>query len=138
MKAMFGLQDLEYDDDAAHAIFHPMGYWQNTRSLTYGTVYEMCDAIRDDTAEESIHIPEGLGLTKALPNYARWYREKWLPGSKFPGAGAAICEIQTDMNAQQDVTNSDTTTGMAKGTCNASTATTHQWRHITISRWQTP
>ncbi|RYP74111.1 hypothetical protein DL771_003169 [Monosporascus sp. 5C6A] len=54
LKRLFGLQNVRHGDDAAAAISAPVWAWQVSK--------------------------HGVGLKKALPNYAKWYTTSYLPG----------------------------------------------------------
>ncbi|KAI0106598.1 peptidase S28 [Hypoxylon sp. NC0597] len=85
LKQLFGLQDLEHVDDVAAAISAPLFAWQDIDPLSgYSQFYQMCDAI-EGFFPNSIAPPHsasscGVGLKKALPNYAKWYKNTYLPG----------------------------------------------------------
>lgn len=88
LKQQFQLQDLEHDDDAAVAISSPIWEWQNIQFYSgYSQFYQMCDAIEgvdgNSSGNYSIeYSDQGVGLTKALPNFAAWFTTNYLPGSK--------------------------------------------------------
>lgn len=42
----------------------------------------MCDAVEGATGNFSAPSADGVGLTKALDNYAKWWSSEYLPGSK--------------------------------------------------------
>ncbi|KAI1394425.1 endoprotease endo-Pro [Hypoxylon trugodes] len=84
LKQLFGLQDIAHLDDAASAISSPIWAWQGIQqSSGYSTFYQMCDAI-EGFSPNSTTIPSnstsGVGLEKALPNFAKWYKAEYLPG----------------------------------------------------------
>lgn len=88
LKQLFGLQDLAHLDDAAVAISSPIWAWQNIQQTSgYSTFFKMCDAIEGVLHNSTIPtIPinttssSGVGLKKALPNFAGWFKAKYLPG----------------------------------------------------------
>ncbi|KAI1204686.1 endoprotease endo-Pro [Annulohypoxylon truncatum] len=88
LKHLFGLQDLSHNDDVGAAISSPIGNWQGLDfSSGYSPFYQMCDAIEgffpnstNSTRPSNSTSSCGVGLRKALPNYARWFKSKFLPG----------------------------------------------------------
>ncbi|KAI9166362.1 putative extracellular serine carboxypeptidase [Paramyrothecium foliicola] len=85
LKEQFGVAALEYDDDAAQSISSPIWAWQSIQfNSGYSQFYQMCDAIQGFTANTTNNptssSPRGVGLKKALPNYAEWFRSSYLPG----------------------------------------------------------
>ncbi|KAM7186467.1 serine carboxypeptidase S28 [Rhypophila sp. PSN 637] len=98
LKESFGLGDLAYDDDFAAALSSPLGMWQ-TISFTsnYSRFFQMCDTIEGvravDFQNDGNNVAvngtgkwnhtisaHGVGLEKALPNFAAWYKYEFLPG----------------------------------------------------------
>ncbi|RYP51476.1 hypothetical protein DL768_003206 [Monosporascus sp. mg162] len=82
LKRLFGLQGVRHGDDAAAAISAPIWAWQSIQLYSgYSTFYQMCDAIEgvspNTTLAES--SKDGVGLKKALPNYAKGYTTSYLP-----------------------------------------------------------
>ncbi|KAH8911725.1 serine carboxypeptidase S28 [Coniochaeta sp. PMI_546] len=91
LKALFRLEDLSHDDDFTAAIGWPLGEWQGTQLFSnYSTFFQMCDTM------EGVRLPSangtnrrapnatvpgvgGIGVEKALPNYAAWFRTEFLP-----------------------------------------------------------
>jgi hypothetical protein len=85
LKTMFGVEALEHDDDAAQAISSPIWAWQSIQfNSGYSQFYQMCDAIQgfkvNATTAASSSSPKGVGLKKALPNYADWLKTSYIPG----------------------------------------------------------
>ncbi|KAI0179393.1 peptidase S28 [Hypoxylon sp. FL1284] len=85
LKQLFGLQDLAHLDDAAAAISSPIWAWQSIQLTSgYSTFYQMCDAIEgvlpNSTIPSNTTSPRGVGLKKALPNFAKWFKAQYLPG----------------------------------------------------------
>ncbi|KAI1767147.1 peptidase S28 [Hypoxylon sp. FL1150] len=85
LKQLFGLQDLAHVDDAATAISSPIWAWQSIQFTSgYSTFYQMCDAIEgvspNSTMPSNGTSSRGVGLKKALPNFAKWFKSKYLPG----------------------------------------------------------
>ncbi|KAF5487287.1 putative extracellular serine carboxypeptidase [Colletotrichum siamense] len=82
LKEKFGLQDLAHKDDFASALVGPLGYWQSIQLYSgYSTFYAMCDAVEGATGNFSAPSANGVGLTKALDNYAKWWSSEYLPGT---------------------------------------------------------
>ncbi|KAH6652526.1 serine carboxypeptidase S28 [Truncatella angustata] len=85
LKAMFLLEDVAHDDDAAVAISSPIWAWQSIQFYSgYSSFYQMCDAIEgvipNNTGNYTNYSARGVGLNKALPNFAAWYRTEYIPG----------------------------------------------------------
>ncbi|XDG03846.1 hypothetical protein ABKA04_003461 [Annulohypoxylon sp. FPYF3050] len=91
LKQLFGLQDLSHNDDVGAAISNPISVWQGMDFFSgYSQFYQMCDAIEGffPNSTNSTHLTKpsnsssscGVGLRKALPNYAKWYKSQYLPG----------------------------------------------------------
>ena len=54
----------------------------------YSVFYQMCDAIEGAAVNETSSNTEGdagqgVGLKKALPNYAKWFTAHYLPDCKW-------------------------------------------------------
>ncbi|KAF2654875.1 hypothetical protein K491DRAFT_693417 [Lophiostoma macrostomum CBS 122681] len=88
LKAKFLLDDLE-DADFAAAIENGPWTWQSgqfysTTTLGYTPYYRFCDYIENQfpnaTNNTAVPGPSGVGLTKALNGYAKWFTELELPG----------------------------------------------------------
>ncbi|KAI1778508.1 endoprotease endo-Pro [Hypoxylon cercidicola] len=85
LKQLFGLQDLAHVDDAAAAISSPIWAWQSIQFTSgYSVFYQMCDAIEgifpNSTTPSNTTSSCGVGLKKALPNFAKWFKAEYLPG----------------------------------------------------------
>ncbi|KAI1466238.1 peptidase S28 [Daldinia caldariorum] len=81
LKQLFGLQDLAHLDDVAAAISSPIWAWQSIQFTSgYSQFYQMCDAIENSTVPLNSSSPRGVGLEIALPNFAKWFTEQYLPG----------------------------------------------------------
>ncbi|KAI1808820.1 peptidase S28 [Daldinia bambusicola] len=81
LKQLFGLQDLAHLDDVAGAISSPIWAWQSIQFTSgYSQFYQMCDAIENSTVSLNSSSPHGVGLEIALPNFAKWFTEHYLPG----------------------------------------------------------
>ncbi|KXX79502.1 putative serine protease EDA2 [Madurella mycetomatis] len=89
LKTMFGLEQLEHDDDFASyvALLPP------ELSQTFSTFFEMCDTI-EGTRPVEIEVPDAsttapnvifdsaaADVEKALANYASWYKNEYLVGT---------------------------------------------------------
>jgi len=64
----------------------PLGAWQGMQLYSgYSSFYKMCDAI-EGTKLGDTEIPneDGIGLPRALDNFAKWWSDEYFPGSKFP------------------------------------------------------
>jgi hypothetical protein len=101
LKDMFGLGALEHDDDAAQSISSTIWLWQSIQfNSGYSQFYQMCDAIeganKGNSTKFALESPKGVGLTKALPNYAKWFKTSYLPG---------YCEDSYDYSDWQGVDN---------------------------------
>ncbi|ETS84162.1 hypothetical protein PFICI_02187 [Pestalotiopsis fici W106-1] len=83
LKQQFLLEDLEHDDDAAIAISSPIWAWQSIQFYSgYSQFYQMCDAIEGASGNHSTgnYSDAGVGLAKALPNFADWFTVNYIPG----------------------------------------------------------
>ncbi|KAI2625035.1 peptidase S28 [Hypoxylon sp. NC1633] len=85
LKQRFGLQDLAHLDDVAAAISSPIWAWQSIQFYSgYSVFYQMCDAIEGATSNTTVSLnstsSSGVGLEGALPNFAKWFTAKYLPG----------------------------------------------------------
>lgn len=80
LKEKFALQDLKHDDDAGVAISSAIWAWQSIQQYSgYSQFFQMCDAIEGKGGN---YTERGVGLEKALPNYAAWFTSEYLPGCK--------------------------------------------------------
>ncbi|KAF7531733.1 hypothetical protein G7054_g8596 [Neopestalotiopsis clavispora] len=81
LKEMFAVQDLDHDDDAAGAITSPASVWQDIQFTSQDSqFYEMCDAIEGVVpGQPKVYSDAGVGLHAALPNFANWFKSKYLP-----------------------------------------------------------
>ncbi|KEY70524.1 hypothetical protein S7711_02687 [Stachybotrys chartarum IBT 7711] len=82
LKESFGVEELEHDDDAAQSISSPIWAWQSIQlNSGYSQFYQMCDAIEGvNLTSSSSYSARGVGLNKALPNYAAWFKSSYIPG----------------------------------------------------------
>lgn len=85
LKTQFGIEELEYDDDAAGALSSPLAKWQTLQFYSgYSLLFRMCDTIQGYGPNATVGATgppteNGVGLQKALPNYASWYTKDYLP-----------------------------------------------------------
>lgn len=81
LKEMFAVEELDHDDDAASAITSPIFSWQEiTFSSNTSQFYQMCDAIQGAVPGQAKNFSDqGVGLTQALPNFASWFKSKYIP-----------------------------------------------------------
>ena len=86
LKTMFRLQDLEHNDDFAQALENGPWLWQSNQFYTnYSGFYKFCDFVENVAAagnftNSTVPGAEGVGLTKALDGYAKWFTSTLLPG----------------------------------------------------------
>ncbi|OTB00961.1 hypothetical protein M426DRAFT_266744 [Hypoxylon sp. CI-4A] len=82
LKELFGLQDLAHLDDAASTISSPIWSWQGIQFVSgYSSFFQMCDAIEGVTSNSTTwsNSTNGIGVKKALPNFAKWFKSQYLP-----------------------------------------------------------
>ncbi|KAK1756745.1 hypothetical protein QBC47DRAFT_377545 [Echria macrotheca] len=102
LKDMFGLADVEHDDDFAIGVGTMAALWQGISPATnYSDFFQMCDSIEgarpvviwgmnatnttvgpyhNVTKPPNTTVPAtGIGLEKALPNFASWFKNEYLP-----------------------------------------------------------
>ncbi|KAK3326997.1 serine carboxypeptidase S28 [Cercophora scortea] len=97
LKTMFGLEELSHVDDVAAAIGTTLGAWQGIQVFSnYSMFFQMCDTIEGvrpidkpatntttnatSTPAQTTPVPAaGVGLEKALRNFAGWFKRKFLP-----------------------------------------------------------
>lgn len=85
LKQMFGLESLEHNDDFMGVLENGPWLWQSNSFYTnYSGFYQFCDAIEGVAAGAAV-TPDanGVGLAKALPNYANWVNTTVIPGCKY-------------------------------------------------------
>jgi len=82
LKTMFGLQGIEHSVDFADVLASGPYNWQENEMYTgYSGFYQWCDAIEGVEAGAAVTPgPKGVGLEKALANYALWVNATLLPG----------------------------------------------------------
>ncbi|OTA06942.1 alpha/beta hydrolase [Trichoderma parareesei] len=84
LKASFNLGDVEHDDDFAAALVSGLYTWQSVLfSDGYSATNRMCDYVENQWPGSTAPAPgkNGVGLTKALAGYAKWFTTLSLPGS---------------------------------------------------------
>ncbi|KAK3326755.1 serine carboxypeptidase S28 [Apodospora peruviana] len=95
LKDMFGLGEVVHDDDFAGALVFPLGSWQGIQLYSnYSQFFQMCDTIEGvravDINNNGTNKPvdnstlytvpgKGVGLEKALVNFASWFKHELLP-----------------------------------------------------------
>jgi hypothetical protein len=88
LKAKFGLEDLEYNDDFAAALATPPRLFADVQFFDDAGAFDFCDAIEygefingSSNWPGSTPVPgaEGVGLEKALAGYANFFNTNWLP-----------------------------------------------------------
>ncbi|KAI0153177.1 endoprotease endo-Pro [Xylariaceae sp. FL1272] len=88
LKKMFGLEDLSHKDDIASAISSPIWLWQGIQFTSgYSQFYQMCDAIQGVMQNTTQFPIDGVGLKRALPNFAKWFKSNYLPNYCFDSYG---------------------------------------------------
>lgn len=83
LKAMFGLESVEHNDDFMAALEWAPWLWQGNQFYTDTGFWTWCDYIEDSvnqTDPSKIPGEEGVGLEKALAGYAKWGKEYYFPG----------------------------------------------------------
>lgn len=78
LKAMFGLEDVEHDDDFMAALEWAPWLWQGNQFYANTGFFTWCDFVENAVNEtDPAKIPgeEGVGLEKALKGYAKWGKE---------------------------------------------------------------
>nr|XP_036589823.1 serine carboxypeptidase S28 [Colletotrichum truncatum]KAF6801828.1 serine carboxypeptidase S28 [Colletotrichum truncatum] len=86
LKKKFGMQDLSHNDDFASALVGPLGLWQSIQlDSGYSDFFVMCDAVEGFTGNFTRNATrpgaDGVGLPKALDNFAKWWTSSYLPGA---------------------------------------------------------
>lgn len=88
LKAKFGLEGLEHNDDFMAVLEYGPWEWQSNQFYSgYSSFYQFCDTVENvgplyNTSSASIPGAEGVGLEKALNGYATWIKEEIVPGCK--------------------------------------------------------
>ena len=82
LKAMFGLETVEHNDDFAAALEWGPWLWQGNQFYTDTGFFDWCDFIENSVNEtDSSKLPdtEGVGLDQALAGYAKWGKDEYFP-----------------------------------------------------------
>src|SRR5947207_10693016 len=82
LKTMFGLQEVEHDDDFASVLQNGPWAWQsNSFTSQYSQFFQFCDAVEGVTPGQA-NVPDenGVGLQTALAGYAQWTNNSLIPG----------------------------------------------------------
>lgn len=80
LKSMFGLGDVQHNDDFGAAIENGPFLWQGNQFYANSGFFAMCDAVENvGSGSSSIPGAGGVGLTKALAGYAHWFNSTFLP-----------------------------------------------------------
>ncbi|RFU34920.1 hypothetical protein B7463_g1407, partial [Scytalidium lignicola] len=82
LKALFGLQDLQHNDDFAYALaFGPYMWQDNSFTSGYSIFFQFCDAVEGVEAGAAVVPgPEGIGAEKAIQSYGAWLNSTLIPG----------------------------------------------------------
>ncbi|KAL7794264.1 peptidase S28 [Trichoderma ceciliae] len=84
LKNLFGLGNLEHNEDFAAALNNGLYTWQNVLfSDGFSATDQMCDYVENQWPGSTNPIPGpgGVGLTNALAGYVKWFNTISLPGS---------------------------------------------------------
>ena len=82
LKAMFGLEAVEHNDDFMAALEWAPWLWQGNQFYYNSGFFTWCDFVENAVNEtDPAKIPgaEGVGLQKALEGYARWGKHYYFP-----------------------------------------------------------
>ncbi|KAF2102204.1 serine carboxypeptidase [Rhizodiscina lignyota] len=82
LKAMFGLESVEHNDDFMAALEWAPWLWQDNQFYTTAGFYIWCDYIENSvnqTDPSKLPGEEGVGLEKALEGYAKWGKDFYFP-----------------------------------------------------------
>lgn len=82
LKTSFGLEGLVHNSDFAEVLANGPYNWQENEMFTgYSAFFQFCDAIEGVEAGAAVTPgPEGVGLEKALANYANYVNKTVIPG----------------------------------------------------------
>jgi len=82
LKAKFGLESVEHNDDFMAALENGPWLWQGNQFYYNGGFFEWCDYIENAVNATGAAVPGagGVGLTKALDGYAQWWKDIFFPG----------------------------------------------------------
>lgn len=81
LKAKFGMEDIVHNDDFMAALSKGPGLWLSVQFSYDGGFFTFCDYIEDAVNATVKDLPSesGVGLSKALEGYARWWKDVKLP-----------------------------------------------------------
>ena len=81
LKALFGAELVMHDTDFASLVQSPVFLWQSNQFYYNGGFFGFCDAVEGVTSD-STTLPGagGIGVDKALPNYAAYVNNTLAPG----------------------------------------------------------
>ena len=82
LKAKFGLETVEHNDDFMAALENGPWLWQGNQFYQTTGFYEWCDYVENSVNASSSTVagPNGVGLEKALQGYADWTKNVFVPG----------------------------------------------------------
>jgi hypothetical protein len=102
LKDLFLLGDLQDADFAATLENGPWtwqsGQFYSTNTSGYTPYYRFCDYVENvfpNSTNTTVPGPKGVGLTKALQGYAKWFKDLYLPGA-CEGLGYFSGKLNTD------------------------------------------
>ncbi|KAM0451596.1 hypothetical protein ACHAPV_009937 [Trichoderma viride] len=84
LRSLFKLEGVVYDDDFAAALVNGLYTWQNVLFADgFSATNQMCDYVENKWPNSTSPTPgaKGVGLTKALAGYAKWFTELSLPNA---------------------------------------------------------
>lgn len=90
LKAMFGLESVEHNDDFMGALEWAPWLWQGNQFYQTTGFFDWCDFVENafnETDPAKIPGEEGVGLEKALAGYAKWGKEYYFPGFCYESFG---------------------------------------------------
>ncbi|KAK4616337.1 putative extracellular serine carboxypeptidase [Fulvia fulva] len=81
LKAKFGLETVEHNDDFMAALENGPWLWQGNQFYTNTGFFTWCDYVEDSVNKTGSAVagPDGVGVEKALEGYAKWWVETELP-----------------------------------------------------------
>jgi len=130
LKAKFGLESVVHNDDFMGALENGPWLWQSNQFYTHdaGGFFEWCDYIENSvnvTNKALLPGASGVGLTKALDGYAKWWKEVFFPGNcesygYFSGTYNTECYTRTTRATRSSPTPASATPSTGNGTgCSA-------------------
>ncbi len=107
LQKSFGLEGLSHPEDFAAAFGNALGEWQSIQMFSnYSTFFQMCDSVEGVRPvvngtktipvasygnSSNVKVPaDGLGLEKALPNFAKWFKYESLPDSEYTSSLSSL------------------------------------------------